>query len=318
MKKFIIFNYPPKRLKLEKRSLYKKCVALSLIFTLSQGTIQMYQLEVMKKQKLEQIRNTEIHIVEGSSFTVYSANVQNKDRTSKESEKMMGKILSDSAEIIGIQESTPSFNSDIQAEIEKYHYQIVGEPRLGHGVIGKFYSDINESNNILSKEEIVVSETFFLPFFPHTQEELEKTILMNSFYNRIVTHAILKIENIGFVHMYNTHLGFGVESIQKRQMEELLKIIKHQREELNLPIILTGDFNTTPTSINMEYFVEELKKIDVSMVELKQNTYKGNNDKAFKQLDYVFVSNCFKKESLVIDSPYSDHDIVKVKLTYHK
>lgn len=318
MKKFIVFNIPSKKLKLEKRSLYKKGIAFALIFTLSQGTIQMHQLETMKKQKLEQIRSTKIHIVEGSSFTVYSANVQNKDRTSKESEKMMEKILSDSAEIIGIQESTPSFNSDIQTEIEKFHYQKVGEPRLGHGVIGKFYSDINESNNILSKEEIVVSETFFLPFFPHTKEELEKTILMNSFYNRIVTHAILKIENVGFVHMYNTHLGFGVESIQKRQMEELLKIIKYQQEELNLPIILTGDFNTTPTSINMKYFIKELKKIDVSMVELEQNTYKGNNDKAFKQIDYIFVSNCFKTEPFVIDNPYSDHDIVKVKLTYHK
>lgn len=108
--------------------------------------------------------------------------------------------------------------------------------------------------------------------------------------------------------------------IQRRQMDELLKIIDRDYEELQIPIILTGDFNAAPDSENMKYFMNQLEQRNIQVASNDFMTYKGKiKDGEYieepDQFDYIFYSNDFDMVACqILDNPSSDHDAVLVKL----
>ena len=82
---------------------------------------------------------------------------------------------------------------------------------------------------------------------------------------RVATHAIIAVEDMGYIHQYNTHIDYGVPEIQHRQLESLLSFIDENNNDINLPTVITGDFNMTSDTDNMRWFLSELKNRDINM-----------------------------------------------------
>lgn len=137
--------------------------------------------------------------------------------------------------------------------MEEYEYTIIGEPRWGDGLIGHLFSSANETNSIIG-DELYMAKTEELPWIPKNIEEIQQGIKEGSIMARIVTSCVMEVDDSFYVRCYNTHLDYGVPTIQRRQMDELLKIIDRDYEELQIPIVLTGDFNAALDSENMKYF----------------------------------------------------------------
>lgn len=280
---------------------------------------QLIQLE----QDLNYINENPITITENQTFSICTINVQNK-YTSEESNFQSGadliiSLVEDGVDIIGTQEMKSSTEKNLEDDIENYQYDIVGEPRWGDGIIGDCLTFANETNSIIGSE-LYMSKTVTLPWVPQTMEELLQGLSEGSIMSRIVTCSVCAIDGIGYVRCYNTHLDYGVPTIQRRQMDALLELIDCDNAELELPIVITGDFNAEPNSENMKYFIEQLSQRGIQLTIMENNTYKGKiQDGEYttlpKQLDYVFYSNDFQVvDYQLIDNPSSDHDAVLIKL----
>lgn len=278
--------------------------------------------EIKLYQDLRKIKSIETTFTLETELTVCTINTQNKYELKQEtSEDLIIELIEDGVDIIGTQETTRAQTKTINAEIESYDYNIIGDLRWGNGLVGLLFNMANETNSIIAPEELYMQETIGLPWIPKI-DEIKEAIQNGSIMRRISTHSVVFQEEIGFIHVYNTHLDYGVESIQKRQMEKLLEWIDENNNKIQLPIIITGDMNATPNSENMLWFVQELEFRNIQKIDIKENTYKGKQKngeiiESAKQVDYIFASNDFLiKEYKIIENEHSDHNAIAVQLVY--
>ncbi len=153
-----------------------------------------------------------------------------------------------------------------------------------------------------------MEKTINLSWFPRNIDELIGGLKQGSLMARVLSSCVIYEEGIGYFYHYNSHIDYGVESIQRRQMEEIIEEIDKNNENLKLPIVLTIDSNAKPDSDNMKFFTEELAKRGIYTPDLNDNTYKGNPKEGPKQVDYIFASSNFDFSTYDIDdNPNSDH-----------
>lgn len=282
------------------------------------------QQKVRLEKELEYIKENPIEILDNQEISICTVNVQNK-YTSEDNEFQSGSdlvisLVDENIDVIGIQEMKCATADALEKDIKDYQYNLTGEPRWGEGIIGKLFNFANETNSIIG-EELYLSETETLPWLPQNIDELFQSIEKGSIMARIVTSSVVAIDGVGYVRCYNTHLDYGVPTIQKRQMDALLEKIDSDYNELALPIILTGDFNAEPESENMKYFMEQLSERGIQVAPINSNTYKGKiKDGEYieppKQVDYIFYSNDFTvTDYQVLDNPSSDHNALMLKLS---
>jgi endonuclease/exonuclease/phosphatase family metal-dependent hydrolase len=205
-------------------------------------------------------------------------------------ERIANVISSSEADIVGLQEVDKHFrqrsNFEDQAKwlAEKLgmHYVFAanldqdpynpGEPRRQYGTA------------VLSKYPILESHNYFLSSFGQEQRGLLET-LINVKGNRI--------------HFYTTHLG-TVEQRQT-QVEEILEITG-KRDGIK---IITGDFNSVPTSLPIRTMTSVYKDGFAGT-----NVYTAPSNKPTSRIDYIFTSadvNLTDPRVVTVNPAASDH-----------
>lgn len=276
------------------------------------------------KRELQYIEENLIEVVSGTEFSVCTINVQNKYTSEnggfQSGSNLVLSLVEDEVDILGTQELKCSTAKSLDDSLQDYNYDLTGESRWGDGIVGFCFSFANETNSIIGSR-LYMSKTDALPWIPQNIDELAQGIEKGSIMARVVTTSVIAVEGIGYVRCYNTHLDYGVPSIQRRQMDMLLEVIDNDYNELALPIIITGDFNAEPESENMKYFMNQLSQRGIQTAIENVNTYKGKMKdgdyiESPKQLDYIFYSEDFNMiDYQIIDNPSSDHDAILVKLS---
>lgn len=220
-------------------------------------------------------------------------------------------------DIFGVQEALPDQVNDIKSGLPGYTY--VGQGRDGNNKgesAGIFY---NTRRFILKK-----SGTFWLSETPDTVSRG-----WDAAYNRVCTYVLLFDKKAKRTFwMFNTHLDNEGEVARTKGLELILSRIA----ELNtrqLPVILTGDFNSEPSTErikNLQTQMDDARTVSLQKPFGPSGTFNGfkHNEPVTLLIDYIFIS---KKKSFIVnkyavlsdakDLRYpSDHLPVYVALTY--
>ena len=188
-------------------------------------------------------------------------------------------------DIAGLQEYTPSWDFMLYDWLEEHNYGLVLKYRG---------SDTEGTPIIYNKDKLTLeSEKFFwlsdTPDVPSPSWDDD-----NGKRNRIVTECVFKDKESGirFVHL-NTH--FGLTAYCQDNSGTLLNEYI-QKNYADMPLFLTGDFNTTEGSqaydnltandllINSYYLAEEFGNVN--------GTFNGFEEDRFGSvIDFVFVTN---------------------------
>lgn len=140
------------------------------------------------------------------------------------------------ADVFGLQEAVYAQVQQFQASMKEY--ALVGEGRDG-GTSGEW----NPVFYLKAKYELVRSGTFWLSSTP----EVMGSNTWGAACRRIMTWVVLKNKESGQEFLYaNTHFDHVSTSAQEKSSH----LVKEKLMEYasGLPIIVTGDFNCTPTS----------------------------------------------------------------------
>lgn len=289
-----------------------------------EDVIKQYNLQ----RDLKYILENPIDCEENAIILISTVNVQNKyfqeDVDTQTGYNLVISFAEQGVDIIGTQETKRQTINALERQMNSIEYSVYGDLRYGDGLFGIILDCANEAGTILCKGDVYFQETIGLPWLPKSVDECIEGIKEGSIMRRIVTREIVAVENIGYIYVYNIHVDYGVEEIQKRQYTALLDIIDTDQKQLSLPVIITGDFNAEPDSENMQYLLSELYSRNIFMVSIDGITYKGKVSDGMvieepKQLDYIFLSNEFVPlEYQIIDNPSSDHNAVLVKAMYQE
>ena len=140
------------------------------------------------------------------------------------------------ADVFGLQEAVNTQVQHFKASMKEY--AMVGEGRDG-GTGGEW----NPIFYLKAKYELVKSGTFWLSDTP----DVKGSNTWGAACRRIMTWAILKSKETGEEFLYaNTHFDHVSTSAQEKSAHLVKQRLKEYAQ--GLPIIVTGDFNCTPTS----------------------------------------------------------------------
>lgn len=199
-------------------------------------------------------------------------------------------------DIIGIQESTENMYNDIRKNI--INYNIVGIPRSK--------KILAERNDILisRKYNICESKTFWLSDTP----DVIGSSKWFSLFPRICTTAVIEITNEIKIRVCNSHLDCFTQKAREYELKKLMEVIEKEQEKEELPIIIMGDFNSSPDSRlikNLSNGVYGTKKV-TAVQEFDKGLYTNSTMSMFKgkerglHIDYIFISEEFKVNSVEI------------------
>ncbi|MBQ7115029.1 MAG: endonuclease/exonuclease/phosphatase family protein [Clostridia bacterium] len=147
-------------------------------------------------------------------------------------------------------------------------------------------------NSVVSKFPFKSVETFTIPD-PKSKRG------KHSFESRCIVKAVVNFEGKD-VCLLICHMGLN-SSEQKNAVKTICGLLV----EMEIPVILMGDFNTTPDSKVLKPLREKLKDTDDLNPIKNQGTYPS--DKPNVKIDYIFYRGlkCVKTET--IKEIYSDH-----------
>lgn len=194
------------------------------------------------------------------------------------------------ADFVGLQEAQKfQINYLLQ---DNALYDFVGKPR-DDGENSEFSCIFYLKN----KYKVLEQNTFWLSETPE-----KSTKSWDAAYPRIVTYALFEnIKTKKKVWVLNTHFDhIGIIARQK-SAEIILKKIKELQTKKNLPIILTGDFNSLEADTWMKPFFENLQEARTSCITkpyADKATWEGFNfkEKPTEQIDFIFSS---KKNTVI-------------------
>ena len=192
-------------------------------------------------------------------------------------------ISNENADFVGMQEVLSSQLIDLMNLLPRYNY--IGVGRDDCKIRGE-YSPILFNNN---KYEVLESDTFWLSETPN-----EISVGWDASMERICTYGLFKNLNSNKkIWIFNTHFD-NVGTLAREKSVELIIDKINKLNEMNYPVLLTGDFNLEDENKSIKKLQNEF--IDSKKDILKSNhfygTYNGfNNVKSNKRIDYVFFKN---------------------------
>lgn len=208
----------------------------------------------------------------------------------KDNTEALGNFIEDNSfYFLGAQEIVRVFSKKLLSKSQKY--KIYGGYRYGDSKLVQnvgFLNDFNESNPIITQGKVLTTKTNLLPWIPNNPVDLFKAIKNGSIMPRIITSVEIEDEQVGKITVLNTHLDYQLESVQKRQLKSILKIIRSIIKD-NSNIVLMGDLNMElAVDEHFDEFVEELDKLGLKRVEVnnKTNAEKFSNKTA---IDHMFI-----------------------------
>lgn len=229
-------------------------------------------------------------------LTISTFNIQNDiNNYSLEKTKIILKYLKKSKiDILNLQEVYSLLDKDLKRELP-LTYASYGGYRF---FLRRVFNRINEKTPIITNYKVRKYKTYALPFLP-------------SLLKRVMTKVEIQ-DGEHIISVYNTHLDFQHEIVKKRQLKRILKILRKD----NNPIILAGDFNLKTNKTIFLDFIDELDKMGIKHIDIKEKTFKAS--KYHRAIDHIFISKKFKviEKKLITDIPISDHYPVLIKVEY--
>ena len=239
------------------------------------------------------------------NISVMSFNLKTGNSSSNGS-LVINTILDNAPDIFGVQEADSGWINKLTSQFSST-YTKIGEYRGTNSLF-----EGNESNAIFFRTDLfnlIASGTKWLSNTPD-QKSLysytENGTTYKANYNRIMTYVVLERKSDGARFIYvNTHLdnngnnsGTVAENIRKGQVEVLLaQVQKLCNTYGDLPVVVTGDFNTQGVANNTVSYNAMLAGgfVDASKV-AKEGAAKTtftdmSNENSGVIFDYVFVSS---------------------------
>lgn len=250
-------------------------------------------------------------------LSIASINVQNKYKLKKYNglykgedhiRQLLNLIKKYNLDIIGLQEVNPRYAIRLQEMLDK-KFIYYGKSRYPKNVITRkipYLETFNESVPIITNQKVLKKSTKVLPW-------------LSSYVPRIVTILKIETKELGTITILNTHLDNRKDKTKAKELTYLLRIISKIKD----PVILMGDFNMTTKNKNFQNFIQEMKKINITHIDIGTNTFK--NSKSDYAIDHIFLSNLFQIESIFLEKDkkyenFSDHYplILKLHLGFSK
>lgn len=249
-------------------------------------------------------------------LTIASFNVQNSYMRKNVNEEdtiqeLLDIINREKIDILCCQEMIKTSLESLKKKLVDYH--IIGKYRYGNNAFSKnitFLRKYNESTPILTNQRVIKSENYHLPWFPINPQELKNGIFKyHSVTPRILTEALLKIDDTYFLKVFNTHLEKRIVTIKRKQLAKIKRFLKRS----TYPVILAGDFNMGLDQKLFQKFVDELEKLHLKRVDFQVKTWK--NAKKDIAIDHIFIPKNWKiLEQKRIENNISDHYMILVKV----
>ena len=210
-------------------------------------------------------------------------------------------------DVFGSQEGWEEQLNELKTLLPQYKYYVSApewnRKRMFPCVWVRKDIDIRESNTLW------LSPTPVIPF----------SKVSGSIFPRSTTYVIAKKDNCPFLFV-NTHLDLASEEVRLNQTIILLREIEKINHKF-YPVILVGDFNTTPTSpiytVLTEKFIDVWKYLETS----EEDTFHGFTGKGMRgRIDWILVSSevIIKKAKILKQTPFSiypsDHFPVMAEL----
>ncbi len=195
-------------------------------------------------------------------------------------------------DILGLQEVFYKCDKDL-CKLIKNSYNMVGKYRFLFKLI---HPTDNEKTPIITNKNIIESNTYRLPYYP-------------SNLKRVMSHIVI-FDGDKEVSIYNTHIESKLPKVKEKQLDKIYEIISNDKRSK----ILMGDFNLKDTDMLFEGFMNRLKMLDLSRVEINERTFKTEKDN--KAIDHIFISKEFKVVNTFVikDLLISDHYPVIVEI----
>lgn len=165
-------------------------------------------------------------------------------------------------------------------------YGFLGRPRTDEG--NAEFSCIFYLKN---KYKVLEQNTFWLSENP---EKSGKS--WDAAYPRIVTYALFEnIKTKKKVWVLNTHFDHVGVIARQKSAEIILEKIKTLQKKRNVPVVLTGDFNSVESDSWMKPLFENLQEArsnSVTKPYAEKGTWNGFkfNEKPSEQIDFIFSS----------------------------
>ncbi len=282
---------------------------ISLILGISVATpMPMYDFEVPADDTLD---------VTVMSFNVYIAGIGKKSPENR-TPLVTGTIKEQAPDSFGLQEADFAWVERVSKALPEYSW--VGVGRNDGDKEGEF----SPVFYLKDKYNLIDSGTFWLSETPDTPSKG-----WDAMYERICTWAILEEKETGkrYAH-FNAHMDhIGVEA-----RENGAKLIAKKAAELNMPVVITGDFNTDEgtdaynTIISAGFMDTKYAAKDTMSMGTYHNFGMNNVKKnGASPIDFIFVSyakaavESYKVLGGKVDGSYSsDHYpvVAKMKLCY--
>jgi len=230
------------------------------------GSISLEQNVVLESVVIKEVP------MEKDNLTAMSFNVYYSDLTEQRMESVKQTILNYLPDTVGIQEAVPEWMDYLDASLGGIY---------AHVGLGREGGSNGEHSAIFYKRdrfELIETGTKWLSKTPDSVSKFEESSLF-----RIVTYALLQDKTTGEkILVANTHLDHTNSKARDLQVAVLLEILEEYRE---YPIVLTGDFNTSPGSNAYRIVTEELT--DSSKI---AETADEHGTYGVSVIDYAFVS----------------------------
>jgi endonuclease/exonuclease/phosphatase family metal-dependent hydrolase len=233
-------------------------------------------------------------------------------------EKVASLILSNKVDIAGLQE--PWIDQILDLENLMPEYDWIGWSRDNGKLKGEFTPVffLKEKFSVMNKGVFWLSSTPEIAGSIGWDERLPRTVIWILFKDKASGKEF---------YFINTHLGGNIAR------KEGAKLLKTKIDELvgDLPVIVTGDFNSAPdtepiqTMLSKEFRVvleDAFDKAEEKNDEIYTNYLFDGNDKDLKRIDYIFVNKpvCILYHEIVnkrIGEYYpSDHLAIKADIKF--
>ena len=202
-------------------------------------------------------------------------------------------ILFHDAHIVGVQEALHNQMVDLQERLKGYKYVGVGRDD------GKEKGEYSAIFYDTARLQVLKAETFWLSQTP----EQPGSKSWDAAITRVVTWAQMKDKKTGKIfYAFNTHFDHMGKIARAESARLLLQKIKSIAG--NNPVVVTGDFNATPSDEPIKVIVDQANSdrlTDTKAVTATPHygptgTFTGfaAKEKDDDPIDYIFIKNGFK------------------------
>ena len=220
------------------------------------------------------------------------AEVEAEQLWANRKENLIEEILDLNADLIGMQEVMPHQYDFFKKELKEYGSIYCSRDKNATNGEGcpVFYKQ--------NKFELLKQQTFWLSDTPN----ISASTSWNSRWPRICTFVVLKEKDTGKkIAFFNTHLDHKSDEARTNGIKLIISKIK----ELDLPTILTGDFNSTKQ--NMAYsvansFLKDCNEHNDNSITFHLWGHPEILQNGITNIDYVFQKGFVTKKYRVVDN----------------